>query len=130
MKNPFKRCGFDSIISKGLEIDGDITLKLGTTLEIEGAVRGRFVHMGIDETASIEKETTLVVSTSGSVIVDSVKIKNLIISGIVICDSIEIFGTLMIKDGGTVTANRIVYQNLVIEKNAKITGNMIYGDFN
>ena len=119
MKNPFKNQGFDTIISKGITINGEMILN-GTCV-VDGSFYGSSIKS--DQNADGKVKSVLVVN--GDVDVKEVIISNdLTVAGMVTACTIRVEGTLAIKSGSILRANTIYYQNLVAEPGAVIIGEM------
>lgn len=120
--NPFKSQGFDSLIAKGLKIEGHMTLAPDTTTQIDGEMSGETISM-TDAPAGKGTKTTLVVNGSVKTI-QMIIVPNVTITGEVECSALEVVGVLAIKKGAKVKCNRIRYNTLIVE-----TGAIIHGHF-
>ena len=116
MKNPFKRAGFDTLISKGTVIEGMLFIE-GTTI-VEGVVRGQTIQQVVDT-----KGATLVVSGEVN-IADDIRVQNVTITGTLRCKTLIVGGVLAVKDGASVFAEIIKYGSLVVEPKASLNGRM------
>jgi cytoskeletal protein CcmA (bactofilin family) len=116
MKNPFKRTGFDTLISKGTTLEGMLFIE-GVTV-IEGCVRGQTIQQGTDATSA-----TLVVSGEVN-IADDIRVQNVTITGTLRCRTLVVEGVLAVKDGASVFAETIKYGSLVVEPKASLNGTM------
>jgi cytoskeletal protein CcmA (bactofilin family) len=123
MKNPFARAGFDSLIAEGTTISGNVFIKNGQTLIIDGKVTGMSL-VPID--TSVVDKTTVVIN--GEVIMDTVGISNATITGSLTCKVLSVEGQLAIKAGASVKASEIRYRTLVIEPGAIVFGQMNHLD--
>jgi cytoskeletal protein CcmA (bactofilin family) len=116
----FKTKGFDTLISKDTVITGTMVLN-GTTV-IDGHFDGESIHS--DQNS---KKDVLVVN--GAVDVKSVIISHdLTITGKVTAKKVRVEGTLAIKSGSILSAERILYRNLVAEPGAVILGMLAHLD--
>lgn len=113
MKNPFKRTGFDTLISKGTTIEGMLFIE-GTTI-VEGIVRG--------QTIQESKGSTLVVNGEVN-ITEDIRVQNVTITGSLRCKTLVVDGVLAVKDGASVFAELIKYGSLVVEPKASLNGMM------
>ncbi len=119
----FKTKGFDSIIAKGVVVRGAMTLN-GTCV-IDGTFAGDSIKS--DQNAEVKTKSVLIVN--GGVNVDSVVISDdLTITGTVTAKEVRVEGTLAIKSGCKVQADRILYRTLVAEPGAIILGAMAHLD--
>jgi cytoskeletal protein CcmA (bactofilin family) len=121
--NPFKRAGFDSIVSDKFVFDGAIIVPEGTTLIMDGFMNGPSIS---SMTSNPTDGTTLVVG--GDVQVDHVIISNVTVTGELKCKKLIVEGMLAIKAGAKVTAEEIQYRNLTIEDGAIVLGQMNHLD--
>lgn len=120
--NPFKSQGFDSLIAKGLVINGTMILARGSTTQIDGTMTGYSIE--VENTSAIKgtDNTTLVINGAASTI-DSIVVTNVTITGQVTCDVLDVSGILAIKKGARVDAKIIRYNTLVVETGAMVNGN-------
>lgn len=116
MKNPFKRTGFDTLISKGTTIEGMLFIE-GTTI-VEGVVRGQTIQHGTNAGGA-----TLVVNGEVN-ITEDIRVQNVTITGTVRCKILVVDGVLAVKDGASVFAETIKYGSLVVEPKASLNGTM------
>lgn len=116
MKNPFKRAGFDTLISKGTVIEGMLFIE-GTTI-VEGVVRGQTIQEGKDS-------GTLVISGEVN-ITEDIRVQNVTITGTLRCKMLIVPGVLAVKDGASVFAELIKYGSLVVEPKAMLNGTMVH----
>jgi cytoskeletal protein CcmA (bactofilin family) len=114
MKNPFRQTGFDALIPKGMAIQGSLLLPPGTTTILDGEFSG-------SEILDKDGGSTIVINGTATMI-ESIVATNVTITGTVVCKSLLVSGTLAIKNGAVVKAEKIVYGKLVVEPEAKITG--------
>jgi cytoskeletal protein CcmA (bactofilin family) len=117
MKNPFKRTGFDTLISKGTVLEGMLFIE-GTTI-IEGCVRGSTIQ----ECLESKDKSTLVVNGQAN-ITEDICVPNVTITGLVRCKTLVVPGVLAVKDGASVFAEIIKYGSLVVEPKASLNGTM------
>lgn len=119
--NPFKSQGFDSLIAKGLKIEGTLTLAPASCTQIDGVMHGDSIC--VETLANVGKinSTTLVVNGSATAI-RSIVVPNVTITGEVTCDSLVVSGILAIKKGARINCKRIEYNILVVETGAIING--------
>jgi cytoskeletal protein CcmA (bactofilin family) len=115
MKNPFKRTGFDTLISKGTTLEGMLFIE-GVTV-IEGCIRGSTIQ------SSDSKVSTLVVNGQVN-ITEDIRVQNVTITGQVRCKILVVEGVLAVKDGASVFAETIKYGSLVVEPKASLNGTM------
>lgn len=118
MKNPFKRAGFDSLISAGTLIEGSLIIQAGTTMIIDGQMTGKSIGTSGDGV-----ETTVVVNGKASAL-DEIRVPNITVTGEVSCENLIATGCLSVKKGARVNATFIQYKSLIIEDGAFITGHM------
>lgn len=119
MKNIFKSEGFDTIIGKDTMLVGELCFS-GNTV-VDGQIEGISVKQNTIE----PRKSTLHVN--GSVKVqDVIVINNLTICGTVCAKEVRVEGTLAIKNGCKLKAERIFYRNLVAEPGAVIIGEMLH----
>lgn len=124
MKNLFKAQGFDTIIGKGLVVNGEMILN-GTCV-IEGTFNGYGIRS--DQNAQFAAHSALVVN--GNVNVTDVVISDeLMITGNVTACTVRVEGTLAIKSGGMLKATTIYYRTLVAEPDAAIIGELRHLDY-
>ena len=120
----FKTKGFDSIISKGTTITGEMVLD-GTTV-----IDGTFAGESIRSDLSADRKSKNVLIVNGTVNVKSVVISNdLTITGGVHAKEVRVEGTLAIKAGCRLQADAIYYRTLVAEPGAVILGEMRHLDY-
>lgn len=122
MKNPFKRTGFDTLISKGTKIDGSLFVESNATTIIDGMVVGPSITQN-----SVDGGATLVINGDVNVTED-VRVENVVITGTLNCKVLEVHGTLAIKNGAVVFAEFIRYRSLVVEPKANLNGQMVHLD--
>lgn len=121
--NPFKRAGFDSIVSNKFIIDGAIIVPTGTTLIMDGFMRGPSIS---SMTTNPTDGTNLTIG--GDVQVDNVIITNVTITGELKCKRLIVEGMLAVKAGARVMAEEIRYRSLTIEDGAIVLGQMNHLD--
>jgi cytoskeletal protein CcmA (bactofilin family) len=122
MKNPFKRTGFDTLISKGTKIDGALFVEANATTIIDGMLVGPLISQH-----STESGSTLVINGDVNVTGD-VHVENVTITGTLNCRTLEVNGQLAVKNGAIVFAEFIKYRSLVVEPAAKLNGQMVHLD--
>lgn len=122
MKNPFKRAGFDTLISKGTKIEGTLVLEGGATTILDGMMCGKSIHQ-----EASEKPSTLVINGDANALED-VRVSNVTITGTLNCKILEATGTLAVKNGAVVFAEFIRYRSLIVEPSAKLNGTMVHLD--
>lgn len=120
MKNPFKTKGFDTIISKGMTVTGDLGLAKGTTTVVDGEICGG----SISTQAGIAQPTCLVVNGSASM-KHNIEVHNVTVTGNLVCDTLIVSGILAVKNGASVRANTIKYGSLVVEPKAWLYGLLV-----
>jgi cytoskeletal protein CcmA (bactofilin family) len=124
----FRTRGFDSIIGKGMEINGaNLALNPNSTLVVEGTVTLASIKVQNVAEGKVDKKTTLRVSghlTSEQ----AISIQNVIITGTVVCNEIRVEGTLAIKAGAALKAKKILYRELIVESGAIMHGEMFHLD--
>jgi cytoskeletal protein CcmA (bactofilin family) len=118
MKNPFKRTGFDTLISKGTVLEGMLFIE-GTAI-IEGVVRGQTIQEG-------KSPSTLVVNGEVN-ITEDIRVQNVTITGTLRCKTLVVNGVLAVKDGASVFAETIKYGSLVVEPKASLNGTMTHAN--
>lgn len=127
MKNPFKRTGFDSLISKGTMIKGELMLDPGTCTILDGVMSGDRIA-DRDAVSDIDTSGTILVVNGTATALKSVNVANVVVTGTLTCDVLTVSGQLSIKNGAKVTANIINYRSLVVEPKAMLTGSMVHLD--
>ncbi len=122
MKNPFHtaQAGFDSLIAKGLQIEGKLVLAPSSTTVLDGVMRGESIT--VDNATDGKANTTTLVINGEASTVKSIVVPNVTITGFVKCDALEVIGVLAIKKGARVDCARISYNTLVVETGAIIVG--------
>lgn len=123
--NPFKRTGFDTLIGVGMQVQGALVLAPQSTTLVQGFVQGPSITVA--ESGADPKNTTLVVEGQ-AVIAENIEVFNVTITGKVSCSRLIVHGTLAIKKGAEVTAQEVLYRNLVIEPGAILTAQMLHLD--
>lgn len=128
----FRSRGFDSIISKGTVLRGSLQLLSDTTLVLDGLGLLSTVTETVAEKS--KGKTTLVVNgeLSSEAVIDTpliICVSNVTITGTVTCDVIRVEGTLAVKSGAKLNANKILYRELVIETGAVVLGKMCHLDY-
>ena len=123
MNNPFKRTGFDCLISKGTNIEGALYLEQGAVTLLDGTMRGECILVTRTGDTSKEKNTTLLIAGSATAL-QRVEVTNVTITGELTCDVLVVDGTLAVKNGAKVTARLIKYRSLVVEPKANLNGTM------
>lgn len=123
MKNPFKSAkgGFDSLIGKGIQIDGTLTLAPASTTQLDGIMKGDSIRVDSVTNEGKMSSTTLVINGEATTL-KSIAVPNVTITGEVQCDVLIVSGVLAIKNGARVTAKVIRYNILVVETGAIISG--------
>lgn len=119
--NPFKSKGFDSLIAKGLQIEGTLTLAPASVTQLDGIMRGDSIRVDSSANEGKVNSTTLVVN--GVVIaIQSICVPNVTITGEVTCDLLVVSGILAIKKGARINCKHIEYNTLIVETGAIING--------
>lgn len=118
MKNPFKRAGFDTLISKNTTIEGRILLDGGETTILDGKMSGTSIAQ-----FSSDKPSTLIINGEAESLTDVI-VANVTVTGTLSCRNLEVSGILAVKNGGTVHAGNIRYGSLVVEPTANLNGLM------
>jgi cytoskeletal protein CcmA (bactofilin family) len=134
----FSRKGFDTVIGKGSTLIGDFVIAASTTAVIEGT--GYLSSVTESKIDDKKGKTTLRVdgllvgpgwqdyrTTSDKSTLD-IEVSNVIITGKVVCETIRVEGTLAVKAGATLMANKILYRELIIETGAVVHGQMAHLD--
>ena len=129
----FRTRGFDSIIGKGMGINGELFMEPNTTLVIEGKAACTKIEV-TKKTDKLDKRTTLRVS--GQLCPDQggqglglvIDIHNVVITGTVVCTELRVGGTLAVKAGAMLKAEKIFYRELIVETGAIMLGEMIHLD--
>jgi cytoskeletal protein CcmA (bactofilin family) len=122
MKNPFKTTGFDSVISKGTVLTGDIALAQKSTTLLDGEIKGEQIYDTLEQLGP-KGTTTLIVN--GAVDVVTIRLPNVTIHGTVNAETLMVYETLAIKKGAVLKASKIYYNILVIETGAEVHGQLI-----
>jgi cytoskeletal protein CcmA (bactofilin family) len=122
--NPFKSKDFDSLIAKGLQIEGKLILAPASTTQIDGVMSGESITVdeGPNGPHSRGSASTMLVINGEVVTIKSIVVPNVTITGKVKCDSLEVVGVLAIKKGAIVDCARIEYNTLIVETGAIING--------
>lgn len=127
----FRTRGFDTLIGQGTTIHGEIMLAPNSTTVIDGsAYLNRVIELPVD--GKTGDKTTLRVS--GNLEPEfqkelNIEVHNVIITGKVVCKTIRVEGTLAVKAGATLKAEKILYRNYVSETGAIILGNLAHLDY-
>ena len=120
--NPFKSQGFDSIISKGLQIEGKLVLAQSSTTQLDGVMRGDSISVDPTAADNGKVDSTLIVINGSAKTIRSIVVPNVTITGEVTCESLEVIGVLAIKKGAVINCKRIEYNTLIVETGAIING--------
>ena len=129
MTSLFRSRGFDSLIGKGTVIHGgQILIAANATTLVEGAA---YMDRILGDNGGSEKvaaKTTLhvagiVAGPTGSKELE-IDVHNVIITGQVVCKTIRVEGTLAVKAGAMLKADKILYRELIAETGAVIHGQM------
>jgi cytoskeletal protein CcmA (bactofilin family) len=124
MKNPFKRAGFDSLLSVDTTIaDGGLTIAANQTLILDGNFIGVGVGQGGEPSAN---KTTLVVN--GLLKVKRVEVSNVTVTGRIECDLLIVEGLLAVKSGAQIKAREIRYRALNVESEAVMLAQLSHLD--
>lgn len=111
--------GFDSVISSGMTVDGDLTIPKNHVLLIEGTVTGNFI-------ISEQLRDTSWLHVSGGVDVNGdITVSNLHITGNVRCNNLICTGILSFNKTASLTAKTITYKVINLEPGAVVTGAFI-----
>lgn len=117
----FKTKGFDTIIGKDVTLVGELCFS--GTVVIDGFING----VSIKQNTVDKKPSSMLVN--GTVQVTDVVISDdLTITGSLTAKEVRVEGTLAIKSGCKVQAERILYRTLVAEPGAIILGAMAHLD--
>lgn len=131
MTKLFRSRGFDSLIGKGTTIHGTLMIAENSTTLIEGSA---FLDRatGLISDGKVATKTTLHVAGEAAGLAGSsnldIEVHNVIITGKVVCKTIRVEGTLAVKAGATLKADKILYRELIIETGAVVHGNMFHLD--
>jgi cytoskeletal protein CcmA (bactofilin family) len=126
VKNPFKQTGFDTIISQGTKLTGTLVLEVGSTAIVNGEIDG--VEIKVKDPAN-QAPTTLMIGAGGVVYLDrDVTVNVVTVVGELSCYELTVDGTLSIKAGAVITAERILYRHLNIESGAVVLAKMHHLD--
>lgn len=124
MKNPFKRTGFDSLLSADTTINnGGMIIAANQTLILDGNFIGTEVVQGGEPAVN---KTTLVVG--GLIKVASITISNVTVTGKIECDLLIVEGVLSVKGGAEIKAREIRYRQLNIEPTAIVLAQLAHLD--
>jgi cytoskeletal protein CcmA (bactofilin family) len=119
--NLFKQKGFDTIIAEHTKIDGSFDLAPASTTIIHGCITGKSIEMSVTDF-----NTTMVVEKTGRVeAIETVCIPLVEVRGQLVCDNLICENKLIIRAGATVKAKTITYGDLIIDKDAAVTGELI-----
>lgn len=131
MTSLFRSRGFDTLIGKGTTISGDILIAANSTTLIEGF--GNLTSArGEEAEGKVSAKTTLNVAGQICSPINQelhVEVHNVIITGKVVCKTIRVEGTLAVKAGATLIAEKILYRELIIETGAVVHGRMSHLDY-
>jgi cytoskeletal protein CcmA (bactofilin family) len=127
MKNPFKRTGFDSMISIGTRIKGELMLDPGTCTILDGVMSGERIG-DADTVSDVDTSGTTLVIGGTATALKTVNVANVIVTGTLTCDVLTVSGQLSVKNGAKVTARIINYRSLVVEPKAMLSGSMVHLD--
>lgn len=124
MKNPFKRTGFDSLLSADTTINnGGLLIAANQTLILDGT----FIGIGVDQGGEpAVNKTTLVVG--GLLKVQTVTISNVTVTGRIECDLLIVEGVLSVKGGAEIKAREIRYRTLNVEPTAVVLAQLAHLD--
>lgn len=123
MKSPFRRTGFDSIISKNTTLTGTLIIGQNETILLDG----KFTGIGVTQEGDLNpNETALVVG--GSVKAETVTVSNVTIAGSLECDLLIVEGLLAIQINAMVKAREIRYRMLSIQDGAIVLAQMNHLD--
>jgi cytoskeletal protein CcmA (bactofilin family) len=124
MKNPFKRSGFDSLLSTDTTINnGSLTIAANQTLILDGNFIGNSVGQGGEPAVN---KTTLVVG--GLLKVNTVEVSNVTVTGRVECELLIVEGVLSVKGGAEIKARQIRYRTLNVEPTAVVLAQLAHLD--
>jgi cytoskeletal protein CcmA (bactofilin family) len=124
MKNPFKRAGFDSLLSTDTTINnGSLTIAANQTLILDGNFIGNNVGQGGEPAVN---KTTLVVG--GLLKVNTVEVSNVTVTGRVECELLIVEGVLSVKGGAEIKARQIRYRTLNVEPTAVVLAQLAHLD--
>lgn len=122
--NPFKRTGFDSLISKNTTLQGS-ALIIGENETF--ILDGKFTGLGITQAGDLSpNNTTLVIG--GRVKAETVTVSNVTVTGELHCDLLIIEGMLAVKSGATLKAREVRYRTLSIEDEAVVLAQLNHLD--
>jgi len=130
MTKLFRSRGFDSLIGKGTVIHGELLIAANSTTLIEGSAYLSSVQ-GEQVDGKVSAKTTLHVGGQLLEPIDkqlNIEVQNVIITGKVVCKTIRVEGTLAVKAGATLLAEKILYRELIIETGAVVHGRMNHLD--
>lgn len=129
----FRSRGFDSLIGTETQLWGDLFIARNSTFVIDGKMNGHNkITVLVDGDTKPDTKTTLRVN--GEVWPTSpdrpleINVHNVVITGKVTCDTIHVEGTLAIRSGANLKADKIFYRELVIETGAVVHGQMYHLD--
>lgn len=124
MKNPFKRTGFDSLISVDTTMNnGGLLIAANQTLILDGTFIGTEVKQGGEPAVN---KTTLVVG--GLLKVATITISNVTVTGKIECDLLIVEGVLSVKSGAEIKAREIRYRTLNVEPAAVVLAQLAHLD--
>lgn len=129
MTSLFRSRGFDSLIGKGTVIHGSkMYIAANATTLVEGSAYFEGIQGDTGGSEKVATKTTLHVAGTlagplGGKDLD-IEVHNVIITGQVVCKTIRVEGTLAVKAGATLKAEKILYRNLITETGAIMHGQM------
>ena len=117
----FKTKGFDTIIGKDITLVGE--LSFSGTVVIDGFINGTSIKQN-----TVERKPSSILVNGTVQVTDVVISDDLTITGTVTAKEVRVEGTLAIKSGCKLQAERILYRTLVAEPGAIILGAMAHLD--
>jgi cytoskeletal protein CcmA (bactofilin family) len=132
MTSLFRSRGFDSLIGKGTTIHGEMRIAANSTALIEGngylsSVLGETIDGKVSAKTTLHVNGQLQDAADGTPL--NIEVHNVIITGKVVCKTIRVEGTLAVKAGATLIAEKILYRELIIETGAVVHGQMSHLDY-
>lgn len=124
-KNPFKKAGFDSLLSSNVHITGGVMELSGDELVI---FNGNLQNEKIHERVTGEEACKAHLVIGGVVATGELELHNLTVTGELRASVVKVPGTLAIKAGARVTADVLQYRHLIIENGAVVAANMAHMD--
>lgn len=130
----FKQSGFDSVISKGTVLSGDVIIPVGSTLQLDGTIINSNIlvsnnELQGDKFEKAESKTKLILN--GKILAEdkNLDIENVEISGELKCNELRVETLLTIKSSAKITVGTIMYREIKLEPGAVILATLKHLDY-